>query len=445
MKIKENIRILIVDDEHSFRDLLVQRFSRKGYYIKGVGSAKEALETLKAEAFQVAVFDIKMPGMDGIELLKQAREMEENLQVIMLTGHGTTETAIEAMKKGAYDYLTKPCNLSELEVTIQKAYEKRLLLDENTGLKEVLRRNRSSNVVIGESAAITRALNLIKKVAASDSPVLVEGESGTGKELFVTALHQWSDRVQQPFIAVNSGALPSQLLESELFGHEKGAFTGAVVQKKGLIESAHRGTLFLDEIGEMDLGLQVKLLRFLETGEFRRVGDVRLRKVDVRVVAATNRDLEKEVARGNFREDLYYRLNVIKIVVPPLRERKEDIPLIVEHYLKNNRKDNLVLTPEAREVLMQGDYPGNVRQLFNILERAALLCSGGVITEEDLTGCPGRSREPEVLSLQEVEKRHIKMVMKKVNWNKTQAAELMGISLRNLYRKIEIYQLSESE
>jgi len=442
MNMKEQIKVLIVDDEESFRDLLVQRFSRKGCLVKGVGTGEAALKTLMEEAFQVAVFDLKMPGMDGLELLRRARQLEDNLQVIMLTGHGTTESAIEAMKMGAYDYLTKPCNLAELEITIQKAFEKRQLLEENSGLKEVLRKDRSSRIPVGKSPAITRVLEMTRKVAASDSPILVEGESGTGKELIVSAIHQCSSRAQQPLVAVNSGALPAQLLESELFGHEKGAFTGALTKKKGLIESAHRGTLFLDEIGEMDLGLQVKLLRFLETGEFRRVGDVRLRRVDVRVVAATNRNLAEEIARGNFREDLYYRLNVIKIVVPPLRERKEDIPLLVEYFLqKSGGGKSKTLAPEAMEALMRHDYPGNVRELFNILERGILLSSGENIQEEDLFGCITGPREPEVYTLEEMEKRHIKQVLRKVQGNKTHAAELLGISLRNLYRKIETYQL----
>ncbi|GAV25378.1 sigma-54-dependent Fis family transcriptional regulator [Carboxydothermus islandicus] len=442
---KETIKVLVVDDEENFRDLLIQRLNRKGYEVKGAGTGEEALQFLKEETFHLAIFDIKMPGMDGIELLQRARQLDENLQVIILTGHGTIESAIGAMKLGAYDYLTKPCNLAELEITLQKAYEKRQLLEENLGMKEVLRRDRSSKIIVGKSQAITRVLELAKKVAASDSPVLIEGESGTGKELIVNAIHQWSNRAQQPLVAINSGALPAQLLESELFGYEKGAFTGALTTKMGLIESAHRGTLFLDEIGEMELGLQVKLLRFLETGEFRRVGDVRLRKVDVRVIAATNRNLEEEVAKGNFREDLYYRLNVIKIRVPPLRERKEDIPLLVEYFLQkvgNGVKKEL--TPEAMKALMSYDYPGNVRELFNILERGLLLSTGNKIQKEDLFGCLPREEEPKkIYTLEEMEKRYIKQVLEAVQWNKTKAAELLGISVRNLYRKIEEYQLKK--
>lgn len=441
---REQIKVLIVDDEENFRDLLIQRLSRKGYWVKGAATGEEALHFLKEETFQVAIFDIKLPGMDGIELLQQARQIEENLQVIILTGHGTIESAIEAMKMGAYDYLTKPCNLAELEITLQKAYEKKQLLEENLGMKEVLRRDRSSKVIVGKSQAITRVLELAKKVAASDSPVLIEGESGTGKELIVNAIHHWSSRAQQPLVAVNSGALPAQLLESELFGHEKGAFTGALTTKKGLIESAHRGTLFLDEIGEMELGLQVKLLRFLETGEFRRVGDVRLRKVDVRVIAATNRNLEEEVVKGNFREDLYYRLNVIKIRVPPLRERKEDIPLLAEYFLqKAGNGAPKELASDALEALMSYDYPGNVRELFNILERGILLSTGDKIQKEDLFGCFAREDEPKLCTLEEMEKRYIKQVLEAVQWNKTKAAELLGISVRNLYRKIEEYQLKK--
>ncbi|GAV21877.1 sigma-54-dependent transcriptional regulator [Carboxydothermus pertinax] len=442
---KETIKVLVVDDEENFRELLIQRLTRKGYGVKGAATGEEALQFLKEETFHLAIFDIKMPGMDGIELLQRARQLDENLQVIILTGHGTIESAIGAMKLGAYDYLTKPCNLAELEITLQKAYEKRQLLEENLGMKEVLRRDRSSKVIVGKSQAITRVLELAKKVAASDSPVLIEGESGTGKELIVNAIHQWSNRAQQPLVAINSGALPAQLLESELFGYEKGAFTGALTTKMGLIESAHRGTLFLDEIGEMELGLQVKLLRFLETGEFRRVGDIRLRKVDVRVIAATNRNLEEEVAKGNFREDLYYRLNVIKIRVPPLRERKEDIPLLVEYFLqKAGNGEKKELTPEALQALMSYDYPGNVRELFNILERGLLLSIGDKIQKEDLFGCLPREEDPKkIYTLEEMEKRYIKQVLEAVQWNKTKAAELLGISVRNLYRKIEEYQLKK--
>ncbi|ABB15526.1 sigma-54-dependent transcriptional regulator [Carboxydothermus hydrogenoformans] len=442
---KETIKVLVVDDEENFRDLLIQRLTRKGYEVKGAATGEEALQFLKEETFHLAIFDIKMPGIDGIELLQRARQLDENLQVIILTGHGTIESAIGAMKLGAYDYLTKPCNLAELEITLQKAYEKRQLLEENLGMKEVLLRDRSSKVIVGKSKAITRVLELAKKVAASDSPVLIEGESGTGKELIVNAIHQWSSRAQQPLIAINSGALPAQLLESELFGYEKGAFTGAITTKIGLIESAHRGTLFLDEIGEMELGLQVKLLRFLETGEFRRVGDIRLRKVDVRVIAATNRNLEEEVAKGNFREDLYYRLNVIKIRVPPLRERKEDIPLLVEYFLqKAGNGVKKELTPEALQALMSYDYPGNVRELFNILERGLLLSTGDKIQKEDLFGCLPREEAPKkIYTLEEMEKRYIKQVLEAVQWNKTKAAELLGISVRNLYRKIEEYQLKK--
>lgn len=310
------VNILFVDDEEAFRDLLVRRFCRKGFAVVGAGSGPEALERLEEEFFDLAVVDLKMPGMDGLELLQKFKEAQPETQVLILTGHGTIESAIQAMKLGAYDYLTKPCNLEELEILLQKALEKRKLLGQNRGLQEALNRKLGSRRIIGNSEKIRRLLEMVKKVADSSSPVLIEGESGTGKELIAEALHVWSSRASQPFIVINCGALPGHLLESELFGHERGAFTGAIKQKKGLVEASDGGTLFLDEIGELDPQVQVKLLRFLETGEFRRVGDNRLRYVDVRVVAATNRRLEEKIQQGRFRDDLYYRLNVFKLSVP---------------------------------------------------------------------------------------------------------------------------------
>ncbi|UCZ52463.1 sigma-54 dependent transcriptional regulator [Bacillus shivajii] len=448
------IRVLVVDDEQDLMELLVRRLNRKGIKAKGVASAEEALEQLKDETFDVGVFDIRMEGMDGLSLLERIKNEGLLLEVIMLTGHGTIETAIDAMKKGAYDYLTKPYNLAEVEVSIKKAYEKKQLKEENENIRRLFHAKEQSFHIIGDSPLMQQAKELTAKVANSDVSILVEGESGTGKELFAKALHYWSSRQDEPFIAINSGALPDQLLESELFGHAKGAFTGAQKEKKGLVEVAHNGTLFLDEIGEMPLDTQVKLLRFLETGEFRRVGEVKERKVNVRVVTATNRDMEEEVKKANFREDLFYRLQVLKITVPPLRERTEDIPSLVQFFLESKKTggQTFELSEDALKHLQQYQFPGNVRELFHILERGCLLSQGTKIKLGDLL-LPGHvksqvsgnyafSNDKLTRTLEEVEKEHIDAVLTFTDWNKSEAAKVLGISVRNIYRKIEQYQIS---
>lgn len=442
----KNTRLIIVDDEQDLLELIVRRLKRKGYAVDGVESAEEALELLKANDYDVAIYDIRLPKMDGITLLKETKKLYPNIEVLMLTGHGTIETAIEAMKLGAFDYLTKPYNLAELEMTIEKASENKSLKEKNETMKEIIRKHDEFQI-IGESPKFKVVLDLTKRIADSDVPVLIEGESGTGKELFAKALHYWSKRREEPFVAINSGALPEQLLESELFGHEKGAFTGANQQKKGLVEAASGGTLFLDELGEMPLSVQVKLLRFLETGEFRRVGDVRARHVKVRVVAATNRDMEKEVAEGNFREDLYYRLHVVKITVPPLRERKDDIPRLIDFFLQKANKSYKRISDEAMQQLYAYDFPGNVRELHHLIERGLLLSNSDVIEANDLM-IPGQTRKQEhietkLVSLEDIEKEHIQTVLDDIGWNKTKAAEILGISVRSLYRKIEQFGLVE--
>ncbi|BDG61071.1 sigma-54-dependent transcriptional regulator [Caldinitratiruptor microaerophilus] len=449
-------RVLIADDEDAFRELLVQRMQRRGWRPVGAADGHEALAALAEQEFDLAVVDIRMPGPDGLEVLRRAREMQPALEVVILTGHGTIETAIQAMKEGAYDFLTKPCNLSELDLVLQKALERRRLADENTGLRAALWRQEQVEIV-GESPAIRQLLELTRRVAAADSNVLIEGESGTGKELVARALHRWSGRARGPFLAVNAAALPAHLLESELFGHARGAFTGAAADKPGLVELGHRGTLFLDEVGEMPAELQPKLLRFAETGEFRRVGETRLRRVSVRIVSATNRRLADEVAAGRFREDLYYRLCVVRIEVPPLRERREDIPLLVDHFLRRRARGPRSLSPAALDALMRYHYPGNVRELFNIVERGAILASGEVIQEGDLllpgavrlaerpaggAPVPGPTAGDRFPTLEEVEREHIRRALERTGWNRAQAARLLGVSVRNLYRKIDEYRLS---
>lgn len=439
------IRLLIVDDEFDLLRLLVQRLNRKGFQAKGVASAEEALALIKKETFDVGIYDIRLEKMDGLQLLKKTKTVQPEMEILMLTGHGTIETAIEAMKLGAHDYLTKPYHLSELEVIIDKAYETKRLREKNQNMKQLFATQTASLDIIGESAAIERVKQLVQQVADSDIPVTIEGETGTGKELFARAVHEWSHRHEEPFVTVNASALPEQLLESELFGHVKGAFTGASQHKKGLVEVADGGTLFLDELGEMPSSVQVKLLRFLETGEFRRVGDVRLRHVAVRVVTATNRDMEKEVQAGRFREDLYFRLNAIKITIPPLRERREDIPLLVDHFLHSKKPDGgKTLSARAYEALKEYHFPGNVRELFHILERGLLLAQSKIVEPEDLfpnqIAQKTHQKEP-FLSLQELEKQHIAKVLAHTSWNKTEAAHILGMSVRHLYRKIEQYAL----
>jgi two-component system NtrC family response regulator/two-component system response regulator AtoC len=437
-------RLMIVDDEKDLLELLVNRLKRKGYEVDFAENAEDAISLLQNQFYDIAIYDIRLPKMDGITLLKETKKIQPEIQVLMLTGHGTIETAIEAMKLGAFDYLAKPYNLTELEIAITKAVENKTLIEKNDSMRKIIKQHNSFQI-IGKNPHFKALLELTERVANSDVPVLIEGESGTGKELFAKALHYWSNRAEEPFVAINSGALPEQLLESELFGHVKGAFTGANQDKKGLVEAANGGTLFLDELGEMPLVLQVKLLRFLETGEFRRVGDVRERKVHVRTVGATNRQLEKEVANGNFREDLYYRLNVVRLIIPPLRERKEDLTLLIHHFVKNGK----TLSPEAMATLQKYHFPGNVRELHHLLERGVLLSKGDTIEADDLLLANVQKvnlndvSTYQLCTLEQLEKEHIEKVLSEVEWNKTKAANVLGVSVRNLYRKIEQYQLKE--
>lgn len=443
--------VLLVEDEITFNRLLQQRLERHGFEVMAVATAEEALAALQKNDFDVAVFDQRLPGIDGLELLRRAKKMLPCLEVIMLTGYGSIENAIAAIKEGAYDYLTKPCQAAQLELALRQAAEKKRLATRAEGLSEALRRQTGAGVIIGQSPAMREVLALIAKVADSEAPVLVLGESGTGKELVARALHFNSSRRDQPFQALNSAAVPPQLVESELFGHTRGAFTGAVASKAGLVEVAAGGTLFLDEIADMDPAVQAKFLRFLETGEYHRVGDTRVHRVKVRVVAATNRHLAQEIPEGRFREDLYYRLNVITITLPPLRERREDIPLLARYFLqaKNNTRQEKKLSPAAMAALQEYDFPGNVRELANMIERGILLAPGSVIEPAHLFGPAaghGTSSAPSLyeevdLTLASLERQHIFRVLSLTGGNKTRAARLLGIGLRTLYRKIEEYGL----
>src|SRR5712691_10779221 len=363
------VELLFVDDDDEFRSTAVQRFARRGFHVREAPGVNDALRLLQDRQFDVVVSDMAMPGLTGINLLQRVKELSPECEVILLTGEGTVETAVQAMKLGAYDFLSKPFSLAELETHIQKAYERRRLNQENVQLKAVLERNQPKLRMIGESLAMQEVFKLTAKAGPSDKAILIQGESGTGKELVARALHEHSSRAAKPLISINCTALTETLLESELFGHEKGAFTGAVATKPGLFELADGGTLFIDEIGEMPGVMQAKLLRVLQDGSMRRVGSLQERRVNLRVITATNRDLAAEVAAHRFREDLFYRINVMSLDLPPLRVRAGDIPLLVNHFLGSNWQ----IAPDALQALEAYNWPGNIRQLINVIERAKIL------------------------------------------------------------------------
>jgi DNA-binding NtrC family response regulator len=433
----EKPAVLVVDDDESFRTLVTDRLARTGHRVAAAAGGEAALELL--EGIEVALIDLLMPGMDGLTLLKKLRKANPDIAVVMLTGHGTIENAVEAMKVGAADYLQKPCSLAEVELRLSQVWEKSRLRKENQQLRAALQHENPYHGIVGKSAAMRAVFDLIRKVKESPSPVLIEGESGTGKELVARALHFDSARKEMPFVAVNCATLQETLLESELFGHKTGAYTGAVQDKRGLLEIADRGTLFVDEIAETHPNVQSKLLRVLETGEFRAVGDVKEKKVTVRLVAATNKDLRGEVGKGRFREDLFYRLNVVSIRLPALRDRGEDIALLARHYLLRKGR---TLGDKAVATLMGHSWPGNVRELFNILERTVLFTSSGRIDEVEIPSGAG-APAPKDGTLEEIEVTHIKRVLESVQWNISRAAEILGTSRRNLHRKINQHNLKK--
>jgi two-component system response regulator AtoC len=388
MKNEKPAKILVVDDEAIVRESLKDWLSDVGYLVLTAQDAHQALELIEKETPSIAIVDLVMPGMNGIELLKKAKEIWPDIEVIIITAYASVPTAIEAMKQGAYDYVEKPFPPERVELLIKKVLEHKRLVQENISLHEKLDQRYRFEDIITKSPKMQKVIELIKVVAKSNATVLITGESGTGKELVARAIHSQSYRRGKPFVPVSCAALPESLLESELFGHEKGAFTGAHALRKGKIEFAHQGTLFLDEIGEMSANIQVHLLRVLEEREFTRVGGNELIKVDVRVVSATNRDMREAIASGKFREDLYYRLNVVTIDLPPLRDRKEDIPLLANHFLKKfaaeNQKDVSGFSPEVTNFLLKYQWPGNVRELENTVERAVILAQNSTIQLSDL-------------------------------------------------------------
>ncbi len=448
--------ILIVDDEKNTREGLARALQHR-YDVRLADSGAAALRVLESEPVDLLLSDVRMPEMDGLTLMKRALARVPQPVCVLLTAYGTVDAAVEATKAGAYDYLEKPVNLDRLETVIQRALASRAMESENRRLREQLDRRFGLESIVGQSPEIQEVLDTIRQVAPSRATVLIEGESGTGKELVARALHQLSPRALGPFIAVHCAALAPTLLESELFGHERGAFTGAVDRHMGRFEAADGGTLFLDEIGEIDLSMQVKILRVIEERRFERVGGRETLDVDVRLVAATNRDLRRMVEERRFREDLYFRLNVVTITLPPLRARPGDIPLLVDHFLKEYAAENgrsvPVLTPDAMDALTAYSWPGNVRELRNVVERMIVLSRGERLTVRDLPSViRERVRERGAdgpgggagLSLEENERRIIRRALEATGGNRVRAARELGISRRTLHRKIAAYGLSDA-
>jgi DNA-binding NtrC family response regulator len=446
MKEQPHIKVLIAEDEENLGAILESFLTGRGHHVTMTRDGRAALGALRAESFDVALLDIVMPELDGLEVLRQVRDEPAPPEVIIITGNGTIETAITAMKLGAYDYLSKPYRMAEIDVLVRRAWEKKQLAKENALLQTRLSRVDAVPEILTRDPGMQSVLTLIERVAKSDSPVLISGESGTGKELVARALHRLSTRSAGALVDINCAAIAENLMESELFGHEKGAFTGALARKTGLFELAAGGTMFMDEIGELDPKLQGKLLRALELGSFFRVGGTQKVEVNVRIVAATNKDLAAAVNEGGFRQDLYYRINTINVDLPPLRDRVIDIPMLADHFLrKYGGATPPRLTQEAIEVMKKYRWPGNIRELRNVIERAVLLANGGVIHAHDL---PLAASEPTTpgnngaqLSLADLERRHIERILGESNWHQGRAAGLLGISSKTLYRKIREYGL----
>jgi len=444
------VRVLVADDERNLRELVVRELSRRGHDVEGVGDGATALARVADGGWDVVILDMRMPGKGGIDVLRELAGAPEAPQVIVMTGFQEVATAVEAMKLGAYDYLTKPTKIEELDVLVRKAAEKAQLLRDNTALRARAPGAEPFAGIVTRSARMQEVLRMVDRVAPTDSAVLILGESGTGKELVARAIHERSQRAQRPFVPIHCGALPREVLESELFGHEKGAFTGAVGAKPGLIELADGGTLFLDEIGEMEPESQVKLLRVLETGAFFRVGGTRARRVDVRLVAATNRDLAEAMKSGDFRQDLYYRINTITIQLPPLRDRREDVALLARYFLEANATYGARrLGPAALAALEAYGWPGNVRELQHAIERAVILAKGDEIEPGDLPpevagGAPAPAA-PAAGSLEAVERQHIVQTLRQVGGHRGKAAALLEIDPKTLYRKIIAYAIKPEE
>jgi DNA-binding NtrC family response regulator len=450
------VSILVVDDEADFRVMLNSLLQANGYTVTLAEDGTGAINHLQKARFNVVLLDIRMPRIDGIEVLEFVKAQYPDTEVIMLTGVGEIRIAVECLKKGAFYFLQKPYTVDELLSLVEKALDRQVMLVENKVLKTELRRLAQTSNLLGESEEFKKVISLAAKVAPTDSTALLQGASGTGKELFATFLHKNSTRADKPFVALNCASIPDTLIESELFGHEKGSFTDAVAMRQGLVEIADGGTLFLDEIGEISPVFQPKLLRFVQTGEYRRIGGNKILHSDVRIISATNRDLLEEVREGRFREDLLYRLNVITVNIPSLAERKDDIPLLAREILKkkSNKQSAKQLHPDALNALFEYSWPGNIRELENVLERAIILASDATIMPKDLvlpvhlSKSSSSSQQSDgvvgsAISLKDLEKRHIALVLSNTKWNKNLASKILGISLKTLYTKIHEYQLTE--
>ncbi|TVR56466.1 MAG: sigma-54-dependent Fis family transcriptional regulator [Spirochaetaceae bacterium] len=441
--------VMIVDDEKNIRQGLGKAMELDGYNVFLAEDGQEALEVLEREEIDLIITDLRMPRLSGEELLRRVVDSYPTLSVIVLTGHGTIETAVQAMRDGAYDFLTKPVNLDRLSILVKRALSTRELVLQHRALQEELDQRRQFANIIGKSAEMNRIFDLVKQVAPTRASILITGDSGVGKELIADAIHNLSGRKDKPFIKVHCAALTESLLESELFGHEKGAFTGAVARKRGRFELAHTGTIFLDEIGEINPSVQIKILRVLQDKRFERVGGEQTMEVDVRLITATNKDLKQEIANGTFREDLYYRLNVVNIHIPPLRERKEDIPLLVAAFIKEFAKENAKpvegIDPKARAALYNYSWPGNVRELRNCIESAVVMCKGNAITSDDLPPSVSSDLDSNYVkvslgsTLSEAERDIIRATLIHMKGNKSKTAETLGIGRKTLHRKLDEY------
>ncbi len=456
-------KVLVVDDELSMREFLEIMLTKEGYQVHTAADGKKAITLAEKELFDLAIIDIRMPKMDGIETLARLQEISPDMVALMITAYASTDSAIQAMKQGAYDYITKPFKIEEIKMTIQKALEKKSLEAENTLLRQAVEGRYRWGNIIGKSEKMRAIFELVKKVSPTKTNVLLSAESGTGKELVAKAIHYNSPRSKKPFVVLNCGAIPENLLESELFGYMKGAFTGAISNKKGLFETAEGGTIFLDEIGELPLPMQVKLLRVIQDREFTRVGGTEPIRVDVRIISATNKDIEEAVRKGEFREDLFYRLNVIQLRLPNLRERKDDVPLLAQHFLgffaDELGKDIRQISPEGMRLLMNYDYPGNVRELQNMIERAVALESSHVLTAQNLSSYISEQRDltrneinldipQEGIDLEQVvenlEKTLILKALEKTKGVKKKAAQLLHINFRSMRYRLEKYRINNS-
>jgi len=448
-------KILVVDDHDSMRESLITLLEREGYSAEGAENGEKAIQIVNNQYFDLVITDLKMPEISGLDVIREVKSISPSTEIILITAYGSIDTAVEAMKGGAYDYITKPFETEAIKFILERALEKKRLEDRIVILENELKDKYDFDGIIGTSPEILNVLKMVSKVSAIDSTILITGDSGTGKELIAKAIHYNGKRKDSPAVVLNCGALPENLHESELFGHKKGSFTGAINDKVGLIEEAHKGTLILDEVGELSLTAQVKMLRFLQNGEIRRIGENVSKIVDVRIVAMTNKDLKKEIEEKRIREDFYFRLNVIQIHLPSLRERKRDIKLLINYYLKKfsekMEKPEMKISRRATSLLINYKWPGNIRELENVLERAVALSENNLITPSDLPEDVSRESSVEVLgaaknkklSLAEIEKEYILQMLEECTGNRKKTAELLGITKATLWRKLKEYNITK--